>query len=133
MGRFLRRYSRDGLTCFGSLKNRDRAVATVLHDMVREGHLHAQLVILTKSEGGSGRNADDFDYLESDAELKVEHVLPMDDTAEYESLLEDSDCYDDEFDEAAILQVGPKFVQALKYMLKLPCWSNAACDLSNLP
>ena len=101
------RYSQDGLTGVSSLKNRDRAVAAILHDLVRQGHLHAYLVILTRYEGGSGYNHD-IDY-SAVRELKAGHVLNLDGTKAHVSLWGDDGygCYsDDHFDEDEILQVG---------------------------
>ena len=48
----LHRYTKDGLTGIDTLKNRDRALATLLQRVAAEGHLELYLATITKSESG---------------------------------------------------------------------------------
>ena len=48
----LHRYTKDGLTGIDTLKDRDRALATILQRVAAEGYLEVYLATITKSESG---------------------------------------------------------------------------------
>ncbi len=55
-----RRYTQDGLRGLASLKNADRAAATMLLPLVQEGLLEVHLGLVEKFEAGAGDEEEDY-------------------------------------------------------------------------
>ena len=74
----LYRYTKDGLTGIDTLKNRDRALATVLQRVAKEGNMEVYLASITKSESGACDPEDETMVDVCDSECTIEDWISFD-------------------------------------------------------